>query len=85
MDGFNGWMDVLFGGINKKSRKLDVADGGAAGVMMGRDRGYYHQRSSMMLLDSTGDECVGECTLSPLAHLQAKSVSNPGSPQSSGK
>lgn len=33
----DGWMDVLFGGINRKSRKLDTAAGGAAGVMMVRD------------------------------------------------
>ncbi|KAK5874235.1 hypothetical protein PBY51_019202 [Eleginops maclovinus] len=32
----------------------------------------------MMLLDSTGNGCVGECTLSPLAHLQPKAASTPG-------
>lgn len=29
-------------------------------------------------LTARGDECVGEYTHSPLAHLQAKAVSNPG-------
>lgn len=82
----NGLMDgCVVGEINRKSRRLFAADGEAAGVMVGRDRGYYHQHSTMMLLDSTGDECVGECTLSPLAHLQPKAVSNPDCTQSQGE
>lgn len=64
---------------------MAVADGGAAGVVVGRDRGSHRQPSTMMLLDSTGNGCVGECTLSPLAHLQPKATSTPGSPYSQGK
>lgn len=79
----NGLMGrYLIGELNRKCRRLSAADGEAVGVMVGRDHGYYHQHSSMMLFDSTGDECVGECTLSPLAHLQPNGVSNPGCTQS---
>lgn len=52
MDEFRDGCGVA--GINRKSRRLAAADGGAAGVMVGRDQGYYHQRSTMMLLDSMG-------------------------------
>lgn len=63
-----------------------AADGGAAGVMVRWDRGYYHQRWTVMLPDSTADECVCACvcvcvyeyTHSPLAHLQAKAFSSAG-------
>lgn len=61
---------------------MAAADGGAAGVVVGRDQGSHHQRSTMMLLDSTRNGCVGECTLSPLAHLQPKDAHTPGSPRS---
>lgn len=63
-------------GMNRKIRRLTAADGRAAG--------YHLQCSTAMLLDSMGHERVGGCTLSPLAHLEPKAVTNRGRPRSQG-
>lgn len=79
-----GGINGLRGGMNRKIRRLPAADGRAAGAMAGWDGGYRLQCSTAMLLDSMGDERVGGCTLSPLAHLEPKAVTNGGRLRSQG-
>lgn len=79
----DAWMDASMGGREGGAEAqgcLAAADGAAAGVVVGRDRGSRRQRYTTMLLDSARNGCVGWRRLSPqLAHLQPRAASTPGS------